>query len=365
MKMRKFSRLFLFLSVLLSSVLFAEPNDVRLPDANKPRRFPKSDWSDFNNQPDKWYRSPQGIRIANNILSWQSPQGSWPKNTNTTIEPFTKDPNTLQGTFDNGATTNEIRFLARAFRVTGEKRYQQAVLKAVDHIFKAQYPNGGWPQFYPPGEHYPRYITFNDNTMVHLMYLMREVASSPDFNFIDDTRRKAAQESFDRGVECILECQIKVNGKLTVWCAQHDEQNYDPRPARIYELVSLSGYESSSILELLMSLDNPDPKVVRAIEAGVEWYENSKITGISVIHVNRDRVVIKDPNAPPIWARFYEIETNRPFFCGRDGVKKYSLAEVEKERRGGYSWYGRWGDDVAANYEKWKQKRRASASGNK
>ena len=38
--------------------------------------------------------------------------------------------------------------------------------------------------------------------------------------------------------------------------------------------------------------------------------------------------------------RFYEIGTNRPFFCGRDGIKKYSLAEIENERRTGYSWYG-------------------------
>jgi len=28
----------------------------------------------------------------------------------------------------------------------------------------------------------------------------------------------------------ILKCQIRVNGKLTVWCAQHDEKDYRPRP---------------------------------------------------------------------------------------------------------------------------------------
>ena len=50
-------------------------------------------------------------------------------------------------------------------------------------------------------------------------------------------------------------------------------------------------------------------------------------------------MVVADPTAPPIWARFYEIGTNRPFFCGRDGVKKYSLAEIEHERRIGYAWY--------------------------
>ena len=49
--------------------------------------------------------------------------------------------------------------------------------------------------------------------------------------------------------------------------------------------------------------------------------------------------MVADPSAPPLWARFYELGTNRPMFCGRDGVKRYSLAEIEYERRNGYSWY--------------------------
>ncbi len=201
--------------------------------------------------------------------------------------------------------------------------------------------------------------------MDRLMNFLRDVAVSPDFVFLDSGLRKTAQKSFDRGIQCILKCQIKVNGKLTVWCAQHDEKNYSPRPARTYELVSLSGSESADILELLMSLDNPSPEVIRAVKAGAEWFESSKITGIRVIRTGSDRIVVKDPNAPSLWARFYEIETNRPFFSGRDGVKKYNLAEIEQERRGHYAWYGEWGKHVAENYAKWKEKRSVSTSGNK
>ncbi|MGB8226551.1 MAG: pectate lyase, partial [Sedimentisphaerales bacterium] len=268
--------------------------------AGRPRHWPRNLWADYSKQPDKWYRSKEGIQIANNILSWQSPADDWPKNTSTTREPFTSDPNTIRGTFDNSATTEEIRFLARAFLATKDKRYKQAAIKAIDHILKAQYPTGGWPQYYPPDKkNYPRHITFNDNAMVRLMNLLRDVAASRDFTFLDSGRRKAAQKSFDRGIQCILKCQIIVNGKLTVWCAQHDELDYSPRPARTYELVSLSGLESAGILELLMSLDHPSPAVVRAIEAGAEWFESSRITGIRVIWANRDRTVEKDPNAPP------------------------------------------------------------------
>ena len=187
------------------------------------------------------------------------------------------------------------------------------------------------------------------------MEFLREVAMSADYDFIDSARRKTAQEKFDRGIQCILKCQIVVNGKLTVWCAQHDEVDYRPRPARSFELVSLSGAESAGILHLLMSLDRPGPEVIRAVKSGAEWFKSAQLAGIRQVIVNGDKRIIQDPNAPPLWARFYEIESNRPIFSGRDGVKKYDIAEIESERRNGYAWYGAWGERVAGSYAKWKR----------
>lgn len=43
-----------------------------------------------------------------------------------------------------------------------------------------------------------------------------------------------------------------------------------------------------------------------------------------------------------IWARFYDLDNNLPLFSGRDGVPNKTLAEIENERRVGYSWYGNW-----------------------
>jgi PelA/Pel-15E family pectate lyase len=103
-----------------------------------------------------------------------------------------------------------------------------------------------------------------------------------------------------------------------------------------------------------MSLENPLPEVLRAIHAGAEWYESAKLTGIKVVTENGDRKVVKDEKAAPLWARFYEIETGRPFFCDRDGVKQYDIAEIGHERRNGYSWYGNWGETVAKRYAAWK-----------
>jgi PelA/Pel-15E family pectate lyase len=92
------------------------------------------------------------------------------------------------------------------------------------------------------------------------------------------------------------------------------------------------------------------------VQGGAAWFEAAKLTGIRVEKQGGDKVVVSDPAAPPLWARFYEIASNRPFFCGRDGVKKNRLADIEAERRNGYAWYGNWGESVARQYAAWSAK---------
>ena len=146
--------------------------------------------------------------------------------------------------------------------------------------------------------------------------------------------------------------------------ARSTTKSTSPRPGRTYELVSLSGAESAGILRFLMNLDDPSPEVTEAVAAGVAWFESAKLSGIRQTRVDGDKVIVEDVDAQPLWARFYEIETNRPIFCGRDGVKKYSLAEIEAERRNGYAWYGDWGRPLASEYTKWQKNRPAPADTN-
>jgi PelA/Pel-15E family pectate lyase len=322
----------------------------------------RAPWGTYARQPDAWYRGPEGSRVAANIRSHQSPRGDWPKNTDNSAEPFRGDPATIEGTFDNGATVGELRFLARAFRATSDAQDRDAFLKGLDHILSAQYPTGGWPQSSPPGKGYHRHITFNDNTMVNLMALVRHVASGDEFRFVDPARRAAARRTFDAGIACILKCQVIVDGTLTVWCAQHDEITLEPRSARTFEPVSLSGAESADILLLLMSLDGPSPEVVRAVQAGARWFENVRLTGIREIKVDGDKRIASDPAAPPLWARFYQIPSLRPIFSGRDSVIKYDIAQIEPERRNGYAWYGGWGAKVALRYGQWARMHTAQGS---
>ena len=327
-------------------------------------KSPKKNASQYLSEPAAWFLSPEGRRITDNILSYQSELGGWPKNKSTTESPYTGDPSDLHGTFDNGATTDELRFLAKAWQATGEDRVKKAFLKGLDLILKAQYPTGGWPQFYPPDRQYHRHITFNDNAMIRLMIFLREVAKDPVYGFVAPATKEECSAAFNRGVECILKCQVRINGVPTVWCAQHDEVDYTPRPARKFELASLSGSESVGIVRLLMSLDSPSPEVVTSVNAATEWFRKSEIRGIRIekktvtgAAKEHDLVVVEDPSAPPIWARFYDLNTGKPFFCDRDGIPKGTLAEIGFERRNGYRWYGDWPRKLLdEEYPSWKQR---------
>jgi PelA/Pel-15E family pectate lyase len=110
----------------------------------------------------------------------------------------------------------------------------------------------------------------------------------------------------------------------------------------------LSGAESVGIINFLMAIKNPSEEIKQSINSAVSYLESVKIKGIKVQDIDapalpkgKDRVVIADPNGE-VWARFYDLETNQPFFVGRDSVPKATLAEIEHERRIGYGYYGDW-----------------------
>ena len=318
--------------------------------------------SKYAKQSLEWFQSEEGRRIADNVLTWQTPHGGWPKNRDTASEPFDGESEDLHATFDNGATTNELRFVARAFRATNEPRYQQAFLKGLSHILEAQYPNGGWPQFYPLSKGYHRHITFNDNVMVRILELLQDVSESSDYRFLKTEDRTQAAAAVAKGIDCILRTQIKQNGKLTVWCAQHDVKTLEPAWARSYEPPSLSGAESVGVVRFLMSVEEPTPVIIAAVEGAIEWFRSVAIHGMRFdkftdAEGRGDKRIVADPDAGPLWARFYEIGSNRPIFLDRDSVVRYSLSEIGQERRGGYAYYGGWAARLLADeYPRWREK---------
>ncbi len=317
-----------------------------------------------------FYGGAEARRIAETVLLLQRECGGWPKNVDMVRKLGEKDRASLRrnrrkrdAMFDNGATYTHMAFLARVHRATRDARLGEAFLKGLAYTLEAQYPSGGWPQRWPAPRGYSRHITFNDNAMVGVLKLLNDIARGhEDYAFVEPRTRERAAAAVRKGVECILRCQIVVDGHPTAWCAQHDAKTFEPRLARSYELATTSGSESVGIVRFLMSIERPSPEVVRAVDSAVAWFERAKITGVRVDKVRSggergfDRVVVRDPRAPPVWARFYEIGTDRPIFCDRDGVKKYSLAGIGYERRTGYAWYGSWPAAlVAREYPEWRR----------
>jgi PelA/Pel-15E family pectate lyase len=344
----------LALALILSSAVTAEP----------PRRWS----SDVLDQDAAWYASAEARAVADSVIQYQSPQGGWPKSTDLAKPPRRPEDIPPPGrgranSLDNDATTLPMAFLARVANATADAKYEDSFLRGVDYLLAVQYPNGGWPQFWPLRKGYYSRITYNDGAMIRAMIILRNVAGGqPPYDFIDAPRREKVAEALSRGIDCILKTQIKQGGKPTAWCAQHDEKTFEPAWARGYEPPSLSGAESVGIVRFLMSVEEPTPEIVAAIEGAVAWFGSVAMKGVRVESIRRDdgrteRWLVSDPDAPALWARFYELGTNRPLYLDRDSVFRYDFSEISYERRSGYRYHGTWAASlIATEYPAWCRK---------
>jgi PelA/Pel-15E family pectate lyase len=318
--------------------------------------------------------------VADRMLIYQRNNGGWPKFlynkehkevkvdyskelTAAEATAIHADSLASDATYDNNATSREIRYLADAYKRTQNKKYLGSAEKGIRYILNGQYKtNGGWPQFYPVRKGYPSHITFNDDAMANNLNILQDVVDKiNNMEVVDPSLIAPGQKAIELGIKCILATQVKVNGKLTGWCAQHDTLTLKPANARAFELSSLSGSESVGLVRFLMRQKNPSSEIKQSITSAMNWFEVSKITGYKFVTVEnpslqngKDKVLISEPSSV-LWARFYEIETNEPFFCGRDGIKKKSVTDIEYERRNGYAWYGTWPQKlIDKDFPQWK-----------
>jgi len=326
------------------------------------------------NQPK--YPESEYTKIADNILYFQRDNGGWPKNydmravlTPEQINDVVKTKSILHTTFDNSTTYTHIYYLAQVYTLTKIEKYKDACLKGIDFILKAQFSNGGWPQYFPLEKGYSRHITFNDGAYMGIMDMLGKIVDNDaNFTFVDSKTKTKVASAYQKGIDCILKTQIIDQGKLTAWCQQHDEVTLLPAWARKFEPPSICNGESAEIVLFLMNIDNPDEKIIKSIQAAVKWFEVSKIynTRIETFDapqfeskyktVTNDRRVVIDSTAPSIWTRYYELNTERPLFCDRDSKYLYSMAEVSRERRSGYSWYTYNPEAALKKYPQWQKK---------
>jgi len=325
-------------------------------------------WNDLLKQPADWYAGPEARAVAASILQYQTPEGGWPKNTDMTAPPsaeFLAESkfDHRAPTIDNGATTTQLAYFAQVLTARDDPTLRAAFDRGFAYLIAAQYPNGGWPQYYPLIKGYYTHITYNDDAMVNVLTVLRAVSrgGSP-YAFTTAEQRALATAAVTQGIQCILRTQVRQAGKLTAWCAQHDETTFEPAWARNFEPPSLSGAESVGLVKFLMGVEHPSPGIIAAVEGAVAWLRAVPIHGLRVDHTpggdgQKDCRAVADPAAPDLWARFYELGTDKPIFTGRDKVIRYNFNEIERERRTGYGYLGDWPAGLLAKaYPRWRAK---------
>jgi PelA/Pel-15E family pectate lyase len=315
---------------------------------------------DFSVKPDMtaaWFATDSAQRMAGIILSFQAPNGGWSKHVDFTKharqpgESYFAESADWEwiSTIDNDQTTEEIHFLALADRARKDPRYERAIVRGIDYVLESQYPNGCFPQVYPLEGTYHDAATFNDNATVNALTLLRE-DSLGTYSYSPAPQRRRAARAVDKGIECILDSQVRVGGKLTGWGQQHDPLTLEPTSARSYELTSLTAQETAAIVDLLMTIGSPSERIANAVYGAVDWLAAVPIHGYSYEKYE----LTKRDGAGPLWGRLYEIGTNRIMMANRDGIKLYDWNKLT-DRRSGYGWYTTKPATTLATFKAWSQ----------
>jgi len=342
----------------------------------------KSEASMPLDRPSAWYASAEALRVADNIVSFQTPAGGWGKNqprdqaprqpgqafvaSNASVFAQAGDFDAQHerewsyvGTIDNDATLTEIRFLARvqaALPATASAVYRTAAIKGLQYLLSAQFPNGGWPQVWPLQGGYHDAITLNDDAMVGVASLLGDVAAAlSPFDFVPPDLRSRAALAQQRASRLLVELQVRVDGRRLLWAQQHDALSLRPVSARNYEPPALSSSESASVLMYLMRLPHPDADTVAAVDAAVQTLRELEIfdqvwdrpAGAAVRSLHRH------PGARHLWARYYDVRTLKPVFGDRDKSVRDDVAEISPERRNGYAWFVTSPRGALQAYESW------------
>lgn len=261
-------------------------------------------------------------------------------------------------TFDDDNTQSAIRFLM-AFTQTANDRDDAAMREiratmeyGLRKMVEAQYPNGAWPQRWDGKSHdaaqypvqparfpdeYPReypktnyagHYTLNDDTQRDCILTM-----------LDAHRRLGRPEylaAARKGGDFLILAQLPA--PQPAWAQQYNAA-MEPAWARAFEPPAVCTAESVGVIRTLIHLyvETGNEKYLKPIPAAVEWFNRSAIR-------------------PGVWARLYEMKTNRPIYGDRDGMIHYTLEELSEERRTGYSWQGDYGVRSAiVQYEQVKQ----------
>jgi hypothetical protein len=219
-------------------------------------------------------------------------------------------------TFDDDTTQLALRFLMKfiAAQTNASAEIRSALDYGLEGLLRAQYPNGAWPQGFdgrihdvglhapkrarfpenwsrtPDVKEYWHQYTFNDNVMRNcILKLLEAHRQFGKAEYLAAARRAG---------DFILLAQLPAPQRA--WAQQYNF-NMEPAWARRFEPPSVCSAESAGLLRVLLDLHaaTGDRKYLEPIPSAVDWLKRSQI-------------------APGKWARFYELQTNKPLYFTKD-----------------------------------------------
>ena len=279
------------------------------------------------------------------LAAAQLPSGGW--NYSFDFSDPTRSKRRNISTFDDNTSQSCLRFLLALGEVaTGNTARERAIRHARDlglrKLLEAQYPNGAWPQRYDgvpkaakdfpvlkarypktwsrtyPKANYINHYTFNDNSHRDCVLLALEAHRvTGDLKYLQAARRSG---------DFILLAQMPE--PQPAWAQQYNAR-MEPAWARKFEPPSITGGESVGACRTLIELYlvTGDAKYLRAVETAVKWYRRSAI-------------------APGKWARFYELQSNRPLYFTKD----YRLTYRDNDLPTHYSFQSSYGVESMIRY---------------
>jgi PelA/Pel-15E family pectate lyase len=216
--------------------------------------------------------------------------------------------------FDDDQTQSALRLLMRLDRATNEKdaAIHEATVYGLSAVLRNQHRNGAWSQVfdgahvrndelrqanYPqewsknyPGGDYWWHYTFNDGAMSAVIETLLEAAQI----YSGTTYKQAAIRAGD----FILAAQMP---KPQLGWAQQYNPEMQPVWARKFEPPAVSSTESVGVMQTLLALHRAtgEERFLTPIPAALEWLKRSAM-----------------PDGR--YARFYELQTNKPLFLTKD-----------------------------------------------
>ena len=321
-------------------------------------------------------------KIADNILRYQRVDGGWIENQDPARilddaekARFDAEARKSGGSFDNRNIYTQLDYLATAYAITGDVRYRDGSLKGLQFTLAQQIPScGGWPHTVPATQSYHPHITLADDVTAGVLGTLRKVLTDRRrYAFIDAPLRARVKAAVDAGDACLLRLQVRQGDTLAGWAGQYDAKTLHPAQGRAFELPSITGQETVGVVRYLMSIPDPSPEVVKAVDGAVAWLRRVEITGWRIetfdapaeqfqYHSStQDRRLVADPSASGLWARFYDVNDNSVVLATRDSQRVARYQDIPRERRTGYEWYGHWPERLlSTEYPQWTSQHASS-----